>query len=247
LTGTGLDVLAVGAHPDDAEIGCGGTLLLAVEAGARVGVADLTLGEAATLGTPEQRDAERARAAELLGLSARPCLGLPDTAVGTAPDHRDAVVRLIRETRPRIVLAPPLNDRHPDHAASGRLVRDACFLAGLPAAGAGQAHRPDRVYHYLLHDPLDVSFVVDVSSVWERKLQAIHAYGSQFGAVALDGAVIDVPRFLELIDARASVLGAMIGAQRGEGFWARGPLGLRDLPGLDAVDAPHARTYRLFS
>jgi N-acetylglucosamine malate deacetylase 1 len=239
-----VDLLAVGAHPDDAEIGCGGALLLAVRAGLRVGVADLTRGEAATLGTPELRDEERARAAEILGLATRPCLGLPDAAVGTDPAHRDALVGLVRETRPRIVLAPFPHDRHPDHAATGRLVQEACYLAGLPAVGRGRTHRPDKLYHYLLHHTLDVSFVVDVSEVWERKLEAVRVYRSQFGSPDAEDAVIDVGRFLEVVEARATVLGATIGARWGEGFWSAGPIALAGVPGFD-LRRPR-RGYQLF-
>jgi bacillithiol biosynthesis deacetylase BshB1 len=239
-----VDLLAVGAHPDDAEIGCGGALVLAVRAGLRVAVADLTRGEAATLGTPELRDAERARASEILGLATRPCLGLPDTAVGTDPAHRDAVVELVREARPRVVLAPLPHDRHPDHGAAGRLVQEACYLAGLPAVGQGRPHRPDKLYHYLLHHSVEVSFVVDVTAAWERKLEAVGAYASQFSAADADEAAIDVGRFLEVLEARASVLGAMIGARWGEGFVSTGPVALAGVPGFD-LERPR-RGYQLF-
>jgi bacillithiol biosynthesis deacetylase BshB1 len=246
--GDELDLLAVGAHPDDAELGCGGTLLLAVDEAVRVGIADLTGGEAATLGNPELRDVERRRAAAILGLAARPCLGLPDASVGTEPSHREAVIDLIRETRPRVVLAPFPHDRHPDHAAAGRLVLEASFLAGLPALGRGRPHRPGRVFHYMLHHTFEPSFVVDISSVWERKLEAIEAYRSQFGPPSPgQEAVIDVGRFLEVMEARARVLGAMIGVRFGEGFFTSGPVGLSALPGLDRGRGPAEPSYQLFS
>jgi N-acetylglucosamine malate deacetylase 1 len=240
-----VDLLAVGAHPDDAEIGCGGAVLLAVQAGLRVGIADLTRGEAGTLGTPELRAEESARAARLLGLTSRPCVGLPDAAVGTDPAHRDAVVELVRQARPRIVLAPLPRDRHPDHGATGRLVQEACYLAGLRSVGSGRPHRPDKLYHYLLHDTFDATFVVDVTAVWERKVEAIRAYGSQFGSPDAEDAVVDGGRFLEVLEARASVLGAMIGARWGEGFFSTGPVALAALPGFDLE--PRRRGYQLFS
>ena len=176
-----VDVLAVAAHPDDVEFGCGGTLLLAAGAGLRVVVADLTAGELSTRGDRETRERERRRATELLGLTGRECVGLPDGRVGCEPEHRDAVVAVIRRLQPRAVLAPYTEDRHPDHAAAGRLVRDACFFAGVAKAGPGAPHRPRRVYHYMLHQPFEPVFVVDVSAVWDRRLQVATAYESQIG------------------------------------------------------------------
>jgi N-acetylglucosamine malate deacetylase 1 len=236
-----VDVLALGAHPDDAEIGCGGTMLLAAGAGLRVAVADLTLGEAASTGTPEERDEERRRAADILGLAARPALGLPDGRLGGDPGHTAAVVRVIRELRPRVVLAPPLDDRHPDHAAAGRLAREAAFLAGLPRMGEGSPHRPAHVFHYLLHHPLEPSFVVDVSAVWKRKLEAVEAHRSQFGGGP--AGVVDTRRFLEARWALAAVHGAMIGARWGEGFHYPGPVPLKGLPGLDPPEPGRYQIY----
>jgi bacillithiol biosynthesis deacetylase BshB1 len=243
-----VDVLAIGAHPDDAEVGCGGTLILAVESGLRVAVADLTLGEAATRGTAEDREVERRRAAEILGLTARPMLGLPDGSLGTDPEHRMTLVQLIRELRPTVVLAPYPEDRHPDHAAAGTLVREASFLSGLPRVGEGPAHRPQHVYHYMLHHPFTPSFVIDVSSVWNRKWDAIRAHGSQFDVAGEPPGTIDVARFLEVVDARASLHGAMMGVDRAEAFHYRGPVPLTGLPGLrpaDGRDQPPAG-YQIF-
>ena len=239
-----VDVLAIGAHPDDAEIGCGGTLILAADVGLRVAVGDLTRGEAASSGSPDERDAERLRAAEILGLATRPALGLPDGSVGTDPEHRTAVIALLRELRPRIVLAPYPEDRHPDHAAAGRLAREASFLAGLPRLGDGPPHRPAHVFHYLLHYPVPPSFVVDVSSVWERKWAAVQAHRSQFGPVEDRPGVVDLARFLEATAALATVHGAMIGVERGEAFHYPGPVPLAALPGLSS-GAPSGR-YQMF-
>ena len=238
------DVLAVAAHPDDVEFGCGGTLLLAADAGLQVVIVDLTAGELSTRGDPATRERERRRATELLGLADRECAGLPDGRVGCEPDHRDAVVAVIRRLAPRIVLAPATEDRHPDHAAAGRLVRDACFFAGVAKAGVGAPHRPRRVYHYMLHQPFEPVFVVDVSSVWDRRLQLATTYESQIGRHPDEPATaLSDGRFVDVLAGRATFYGAMIGAERGEPFSCRGPLALRGLPELEPAD-PIAPAYR---
>jgi N-acetylglucosamine malate deacetylase 1 len=230
-----LDVLALAAHPDDAEVGCGGVLVLAADAGLRTGIADLTAGERSTRGTPERREAERRRATSILGVTTRTSLRLPDGAVGTQPEHREALIELIRRLRPAVVLAPYPEDRHPDHAAAGRLGREATFLAGVAklSPDLGAAHRPTRLYHYMIHHPFMPSFVVDISVVWDRKARAIRAYESQFGGEPgapptdlADGA------FLRIVDARSLVHGAMVGAERGEAYHTAGPVGLPFLPGF---------------
>jgi bacillithiol biosynthesis deacetylase BshB1 len=231
-----VDVLAIGAHPDDVEIGCGGALLIAVDRGMRVAVADLTDGEAATRGSPEVRMKERRLAGELLGVTVRDRLGLPDGSLGTAPDHRLAVVDAIRRHRPRVVIAPYPEDRHPDHAAAGRLTREACFLSGVARIGGGDRHRPARLYHYMLHHPFTPSFVLDVSGVWDRKMEAVRSYESQFGPGEAPPTEIGGPGFLDYLEARAAVHGAMIGARRGEPFHQPGPVAVISLPGLDPED-----------
>jgi N-acetylglucosamine malate deacetylase 1 len=231
-----VDLLAVGAHPDDVEMGSGGTLLIAAEAGMRTGIVDLTDGEASTRGSPEIRAQERDRATELLGVTTRQGLGLEDGTVGTEPDHRLALVRTIRDLRPRVVVAPYPEDRHPDHAAAGRLAREACFLAGVGRIGEGEPHRPARLCHYMGHHPFTPSFVVDVSSVWDRKMSAVRAYESQFGGDTEPATQIGGPRFLEFLEARASVHGAMIGVDRGEPFHQPGPVALASLPGMDPAE-----------
>ena len=242
-----LDVLAVGAHPDDAEIGCGGVLAQAAAAGLRTGVADLTAGDRATRGTPQQRSAERDRATDVLGLAARLDVGLPDGDLGTDPSHRDTVIDLIRQVRPAIVLAPYPEDRHPDHAAAGRLLREGSFLAGVERIGDGKPHRPSRLYHYMVHQPFTPSFVVDISTVWDRKLEAILSYRSQFGTqdlepeTALAGGV-----FLSVIEARARFHGAMVGTERGEPFHTAGPVPLGFLPGVHDLGIDDGGSYRMF-
>lgn len=246
-----VDVLALAAHPDDAEAGCGGALLLAADAGARTAIADLTAGEASTHGTPQERAVERDRASGLLGLAHRVTLDLPDTALGTDPSHRVAVVTLLRELRPRVLLAPYPSDRHPDHAAAGRLAREACFLAGVQRFGAdgdpADPHVPQRLYHYMLHEPFAPTFVVDVAAVWERRTAALEAYASQFGRPAGDrGTAIAGRAFLDMLDARAIAHGALVGAARGEAFHCPGPLRVGALPGLDDPRHPGPPPYRAY-
>jgi len=242
-----VDILAIGAHPDDVEIGCAGVLALASDAGLRVVVADLTRGELGTLGSPEVRDQERRAAAEVLGIWSRPCLNLPDTRVGRDEGHVDAVVAMVRELRPRVVLAPHTDDRHPDHAAAGRLAREACFFAGLVKVGTGAPHRPHHLFHYMLHNPFAPSFVVDVTATWSRKVEAVEAYVSQFGPSPAPRPDALDPRFVDLVEARARLHGAMIGVERGEAYFSAGPVPLVTLPGLvTAAGGQAAPGYNMF-
>ena len=227
-----LEVLAFSAHPDDAEIGCGGALALAARRGLRVGVVYLTDGERATRGTPAGRATERGGATRTLGLSERIALGLPDGELGPSRQAVALVIEVIRDTRPRIVLAPNGVDRHPDHEAAGRLVRQGCFEAGLGSVGSGASHRPLHQFSYMAHSPFDPSFVVDISAVWEQKREAVACYRSQFSpdgggpATALSGG-----GFLKLLEVRARWFGAMIGGRHGEPYLCRGPVPLSGLPG----------------
>jgi bacillithiol biosynthesis deacetylase BshB1 len=245
-----LDILTFSPHPDDVELGCGGSLILAADAGLRVAIADLSEGEMASRGTSEQREREKQRAAALLGLCARFSMSLPDTEIGTDTAHRLPIIQLIREIRPRIVLAPYWSDRHPDHAAAGKLVQEACFFAGVSKIGEGYPHRPERVYYYMLHHPFTPSFVMDVSSVWERKMAAVAACGSQ---VQAEGSGLETalsrPEYLRFIEAQAIYYGAMIGAAYGEPFYSPGPVPLREFPGLTAPPPPHGELppYSVYS
>ena len=244
-----MGILAFSPHPDDAELGCGGSLILAADAGLRVAIADLSEGEMASRGTAEQREREKQKATDLLGLCTRLSVGLPDTEIGTDPAHRLPVIQLVRETRPRIVLTPYWEDRHPDHAAAGKLVQEACFFAGVSKVGEGQTHRPERVYYYMLHHPFTPSFVVDISSVWERKMAVVAAYRSQ---VQSEGGGVETalsrPEYMRFIKARAIYYGAMIGAGYGEPFYSPGPVPLRGLPGLTGPPPPPDKLppYRVY-
>ena len=228
-----LDILAFAPHPDDVELGCSGSLIAATDKGWRVGVADLTAGELSSRGTLEQRKRETERATALLGLASRFCLGLPDGGIGTDPDHRQPIIDVVRLTRPRIVLAPYWEDRHPDHYRASRLVREACFFAGVGKIGEGEPYRPPLLYYYLLHTPFSPSFIVDVSAVWERRMDAVRAYESQFMAGATTATTaLSRPGFLRALEARAVWFGWMIGASHGEPFLSATPMAVGSLPGL---------------
>jgi bacillithiol biosynthesis deacetylase BshB1 len=178
-------------------------------------------------------------------LAQRRTLDLPDTGVGTDPGHREAVTMLLRELRPRVLLAPYPSDRHPDHAATGRLAREACFLAGLKNFGDGAPYVPERLYHYMLHEPFAPTFVVDVGAVWEQSRAALAAYESQFARFENDRATaIAGQAFLEMLAARAAMHGVLVGVERGEAFHCQGPLRLAGLPGLESPRPHGPPVYR---
>ena len=236
-----LDALAIGAHPDDVELGCGGTLAGLVESGRSVGILHLTSGEAGTRGDAETRRAEARAAASILGAELH-LLDCGDGALRTGRDEEDSLIRKLRETRPRLVLAPAPQDRHPDHARAFRLVRDACFYAGLAerSPDLGPPHRPSAMFSYMQHDVSFVpSFVVDVSSTWERKMSALDAYASQLHSSGREGSRSEVgegprtktssPKLRSAIEGRARHYGQLIGARFAEPFSSREPLTINDL------------------
>jgi bacillithiol biosynthesis deacetylase BshB1 len=240
-----VDILAFSPHPDDVELGCGGSLILATREGLRVMVADLSAAEMSSRGTVVERAAEAATAAELLGLAGRVKLGLPDTQLGTDPAHRQAVIRLVRTARPRLVLAPYWRDRHPEHEAASTLIREACFYAGVGKLDGGPPHRPAQLCYYMIHTPFEPSFVVDVSAVWEQRMMAVRAYASQFQPAATGAATaLSHSDFLQYVEARAITYGAMIGAAYGEPFALRGPVPMPGLSGL-LGDDQHQQTQPL--
>jgi bacillithiol biosynthesis deacetylase BshB1 len=219
-----LDLLAIFAHPDDAELQAGGTLARVARGGGHVGSVALTRGETATRGTPQTRAAESARAAEILGLAHHECLDLGDGDLGNTQERRVAVVEAIRRLRPRLVLTNALDGRHPDHRRAHELVRDAVFLAnvgGFAAGGArwevgGVAWPSLAVYG---PDPA-ADWVVDVSETWETKMAAVAAYGSQVGAAADDPnpTYVASAGFLEQTERRARSWGHLIGVEFAEAF-----------------------------
>jgi bacillithiol biosynthesis deacetylase BshB1 len=174
-----LDVLAIGAHPDDAELGCGGTLALLARAGKRVGLLHLTGGEAGTRGSAGERRREAERSAEILGAVELAFLDCGDGALRRGEAEEDALIAELRRLRPELLFAPAPDDRHPDHGRAHRLVVDAAFYAGLRRRGSGTPHRPGGVFAYMQHDPFQPSFVVDVTSVWDVKERALDAYETQ--------------------------------------------------------------------
>jgi bacillithiol biosynthesis deacetylase BshB1 len=232
-----LDVLAVVAHPDDAELICGGSLIKSAAAGHRTGILDLTRGETGSRGTPEIRAGEAERAAELLGLAIRRNAGLPDTRIQNTPETRDVVAGFLREMKPRVVITHWLHGRHPDHRATAELVYDAAFLAGLKNYHvSGKPFRPFKVVHALSfrEDPEKPTFVVDITAQMDRKLEAIACYHSQFGAVVQAGEVFPGgDRSLgDQIRAQGARAGSLIRTAYGEPFWTRETLAVPTLAEL---------------
>ncbi|MBI3272301.1 MAG: bacillithiol biosynthesis deacetylase BshB1 [Planctomycetes bacterium] len=230
-----VDVLAFAAHPDDAEITCGGTLRKLVELGRRVGVVDLTRGERGTRGTPATRAREARRAGAVLGLAVRTNLGLPDAAVESTAAARLAVARIVRRERPRVVILPFPEQRHPDHAAAAEVAYAGCFLAGLRRVPAGgPPHRPFKVVHAIFGQLERPSFVVDITAQYEKKVEAVRCYASQFGGrpAAPRERFGPSERVFDWIRSVGESHGLLIGARYGEGFFQREPFAVEDLTKL---------------
>jgi bacillithiol biosynthesis deacetylase BshB1 len=221
-----VDVLAISAHPDDVELTCGGTLLRLARSGRTFGIVDLTRGEMGTRGTAEIREAEALRAAEILGAAFRKTLDLGDGALQTDRAAELLVLDAIREAAPRIVLTPYPEDRHPDHARAGRLVFDSAFYAGLrKIESAHPAHRPQQVIFFSTMYSHEPTFVVDVTEVHEKKMEAIAAFSSQFHdpRSRQPHTVLSTQTFLKAVEGRARHFGLMIGVEFAEGFISTRP------------------------
>lgn len=220
---THVDVLAIAAHRDDIELTCGGTLVKLACQGHSTGIVDLTQGETGTRGSAELRAQEASRAAEVLGVQARVNLGLPDAGIVNTPETRAALAVLIRQFTPTIVIAPWRNGRHPDHRVAGELVRDACFVAGLRKIEPSvPPHRPRKVIHVLTYreDVIKPTFVVDISEEFERKLEAIACYASQFDGVVQAGEVYpNGEPLLDIVRHQAAHYGSLIRTRYGEPFY----------------------------
>ncbi|MGO9307840.1 MAG: bacillithiol biosynthesis deacetylase BshB1 [Spirochaetia bacterium] len=229
-----VDILAFGAHPDDVELAASGTLIRAARAGAKTGVITLTRGEMGTRGTLAMRAAEFDAASVVMGLSHHEMLSLPDGRLSVDEPSREAVIREIREHRPRLILLPHWEDRHPDHPAASRIIEEASFLAGLKKRDTGQEpHRPSQLVYYMSTWEFDPSFIVDVSDVIEDKRRTLQAYRTQ---VFNKGSAENEPptyiaseQFHELLFARMSHYGHLIGKKYGEPYKIRGYLEVEDL------------------
>lgn len=230
-----VDLLAITAHPDDAELLCGGTLLRAADQGHRTGILDLTGGESGSYGTPDRRAREAMRAAEILGLAVRRSAGLPDGALENSPDARYVVARHLRELRPRVVILQSDGRRHPDHRVASELGRDACFIAGMRNAPVeGEPYRPPKLLYALTFREADApppSFIVDVSDQIDRKLDAIFAYESQFGGRSAIGGVFGGGErpLRDQIRAHHAHYGSLIRCRFGEPFYTRETLRVDDV------------------
>jgi bacillithiol biosynthesis deacetylase BshB1 len=232
-----IDILAIAAHRDDVELTCGGTLLAAAGRGRRTAIIDLTAGESGTRGSAELRAREAERAAEILGVTARENLGLPDAALVNTPETRAKVAVAIRRFRPRVVIAPAPSGRHPDHRVAGELIRDASFIAGLAKVEPDvPAHRPFKVVHTITYreDAVKPTFVVDISAVFERKLEAIRCYASQFESVRQAGEVYpNGDPLIEIVRHQAAHYGSQIRVRYGEPFFTTETMRVDDLAALE--------------
>jgi len=230
-----VDLLAIAAHRDDVELTCGGTLARAVRAGHRVGILDLTQGEMGTRGDAATRAAEAERAAQTLGVALRVNAKMPDAHLTNDEASRTQVVEMIRRAKPRVVILPYSVGRHPDHRIAAELGRDACYLAGLakyaPGKG-GEAHRPYKLLYALAYreDPVKPTFVVDISDVFEMKMEAIRCYASQFTGAKAAGEIHPTGQDLyELIRVQSAHYGSLIRRRYGEPFFTAETLEVDDV------------------
>jgi bacillithiol biosynthesis deacetylase BshB1 len=226
-----VDVLAFGPHPDDVELTMGGTLLKLVSMGYSTAIVDLTAGETGTRGSSEIRAEEAREAARILKASVRTNLDLGDGRLTVDAKSKKAVVEAIRELKPRLVFTNHWENAHPDHSASGYLVAEAAYLAGLARFEAtGEPHRPNRVIYYLLPHKVPPSFIVDVSEFYEDKMRAVQAYRSQLhdGGSHDPGVIINQPGFLGKIESKLRYYGTLIDSDYGEPFYVREALKVDD-------------------
>lgn len=227
-----VDIIFFGAHPDDVELCCGGTVAKCVKDGLRVALVDLTRGEMGTRGTAQTRKRESTNAAKVLGATFRQQLDFGDGNLQTGREQELQIIEILRRARPQLVVAPYPDDRHPDHTRTGRIVTEASFYAGLRALETGlRAHRPQTVLYYLQNYMFTPSFVVDVTKHWKTKMRSVAAYKSQFHDPKSKEpqTFISDPKFLEMIDARGKHFGALIGAAYGEAFVTKQPPKIDDL------------------
>jgi bacillithiol biosynthesis deacetylase BshB1 len=235
-----LDILAFGAHPDDVELGCSGTIAKEISLGKKVGIIDLTRGELGTRGSVAIRDEEAKKAAQILGISIRENLNMRDGFFVNDEKHQFEIIKMIRKYRPEIVLCNAIDDRHIDHGKGSKLVSDACFLSGLRKIESTfdgdiqEAWRPQVVYHYIQWKNIEPDFVVDISEFIGVKTASILAYGSQFYDPNSNEPVtpIATKNFLESIHYRTQDFGRIIGKEYAEGFTVERYLAVNSLSDL---------------
>ena len=235
-----LDILAFGAHPDDVELGCSGTIAKEVSLGKKVGIIDLTRGELGTRGSVEIRNSESAKASEILGVVVRENLDMRDGFFVNDEAHQLKVIEMIRKYQPEIVLCNAVKDRHSDHGKGSKLVSDACFLSGLRQiktelnGEAQEAWRPKVVYHYIQWQNIEPDFVVDISEFMDKKMDSVLAYGSQFYDPNSKEPVspITSKNFLDSVKYRAQDLGRLVGVEYAEGFTTERYLAVNSLGDL---------------
>lgn len=235
-----LDILAFAAHPDDIELGCSGTLMKQISAGSKVGIVDLTQGEMGSRGSVESRYDEAGNAMEIMGVHTRKNLKMADGLFEINEENKRLIVEQIRKFQPQIVLANALSDRHPDHGRAGKLVSEACFLAGLNKykteweGESQEAYRPKSVYHYIQDYYIKPDFVVDVTEFYNRKLQAIKAFKTQFfdPNSTEPETPISGEGFLDAIDSRMIEMGRPAGYKYAEGFTTERFIGVENLMDL---------------
>jgi len=232
-----LDILVLAVHPDDAELGCSGTIAKHIALGKKVGIVDFTRGELGTRGTAETRDEEAADSAKILGIQARENLRFKDGFFKNDEEHQLEVVKMIRKYQPEIILTNALHDRHPDHGRAGDLANDACFLSGLPKIATEligvqqQAWRPRLQFQYIQDRYIKPDIIIDITPYIETKLASIKAFKTQFFNPELDGpdTYISSPDFFESVIGRAREFGKSIGTTYAEGFTCRKLLGVNSL------------------
>ncbi len=238
-----LDLLAIGVHPDDVELGCSGTIINEIKRGKQAGIVDLTQGELGTRGNIETRYQESANAAMILGVKVRENLKMRDGFFENNEDNKLQLIAAIRKYQPEIVIGNVLHDRHPDHGRAGQLIAEACFLSGLTKIQTKDANgkeqprwRPSYVLHYIqdwYHEP---DLLIDISDVFDQRMKAIEAYSTQFytGNASQEGpqTYISTPDFIDSVIARARMFGKRIGVKYAEGFISEKKIGLRNLDAL---------------
>ena len=235
-----VDILAIGAHPDDVELGCGGTLAKLILEGKKAAIVDLTQGELGTRGTNITRAQEAASASEILGISARENLKMKDGFILNSEEYQMQIVKMIRKYQPEIVLANAVDDRHPDHAKAAKLVSDACFLSGLVKIeteldGENQKQwRPKQVFHYIQWKNITPDFVIDISNFMEKKIEACLAYKTQFYDPNSNEPMTPIATkdFLESLTYRAQDLGRLSGVEFAEGFTTEKLLAFKNFDGI---------------